>query len=81
MKNVEERAKYDNFELEDNYDFTGAVRGRFYKKKIPMTMRLYNDILIFFKKQASEKKMKYQTLINNLLREHMQNSGLVKTTS
>ena len=33
MKNVEERAKYDNCELEDNYDFTGAVRGRFYKKK------------------------------------------------
>jgi len=73
MKSVEERAKYDSFELEDNYDFSDGVKGRFYKpKKIPTTMRLDNDILIFLKKQASEKKIAYQTLINNLLREYMQ---------
>ena len=73
MKDVEERAKYDNFELEDNYDFTDGIRGRFYKpKKIPISMRLDNDILIFLKKQASEKKIAYQTLINNLLRDYMQ---------
>jgi predicted DNA binding CopG/RHH family protein len=77
MKNVEERAKYDDFELEDSYDFTGGVRGRFYKpKKVPTSMRLDNDILLFLKKEASEKKIAYQTLINNLLREHMQVSGL-----
>jgi predicted DNA binding CopG/RHH family protein len=77
MKSVEERAKFDNFELEDNYDFTDGVRGRFYKpKKIPTSMRLDNDILIFLKKEASEKKIAYQTLINNLLREHMQVAGL-----
>jgi len=76
MKNVEQRAKYDDFELEDNYEFDDAVRGRFYKpKKIPTSMRLDNDILIFLKKQASEKKIAYQTLINNLLREYMQVSG------
>ena len=79
MKNAEERAIYDNFELEDNYEFTDAVRGRFYKpKKIPTSMRLDNDIIMFLKKQASEKKIAYQTLINNLLREHMQVSGLAK---
>jgi predicted DNA binding CopG/RHH family protein len=79
MKNAEERAIYDNFELEDNYDFTDGVRGRFYKpKKIPTSMRLDNDIIMFLKKQASEKKIAYQTLINNLLREHMQVSGLTK---
>jgi hypothetical protein len=50
MKSVKERAKYDNFELEDNYDFSDAVRGRFCKpKKIPTSMRLDNDILIFLK--------------------------------
>jgi len=77
MKSVEERAKFDNFELEDNYDFTDAVRGRFYKpKKVPTSMRLDNDILLFLKKEASEKKIAYQTLINNLLREHMQTAGL-----
>ncbi len=77
MKNVEKRAKFDDFELEDNYDFTNGIRGRFYKpKKVPTSMRLDNDILLFLKKEASEKKIAYQTLINNLLREHMQVSGL-----
>jgi predicted DNA binding CopG/RHH family protein len=77
MKDVEYRAKYDDFELKDNYDFNNGIRGRFYKpKKIPTSMRLDNDILIFLKKQASEKKIAYQTLINNLLRDYMQISGL-----
>ena len=81
MSNVEQRAKYDDFELEDNYDFSNGIRGRFYKpKKIPTSMRLDNDILIFLKKQASEKKIAYQTLINNLLRDYMQVSGLTKPT-
>jgi len=80
MKNVKERAKYDDFELEDSYDFSDGMRGRFYKpKKIPTSMRLDNDILIFLKKQASEKKIAYQTLINNLLREYIQISGLTNT--
>ncbi len=73
MKNVEKREKYDDFELKDNYDFSDGVRGRFYKpKKIPTSMRLDNDVLLFLKKEANEKKIAYQTLINNLLREHMQ---------
>ncbi len=77
MKSVEERAKYDDYEMLDTYDFSDAVRGRFYKpKKIPTSMRLDNDILIFLKKQASEKKIAYQTLINSLLREYMQKEGL-----
>jgi len=77
MKDVKQREKYDEFELEDNYDFSDAIRGRFYKpKKIPTSMRLDNDILIFLKKQASQKKIAYQTLINNLLREYMQVEGL-----
>ena len=76
MKDVELRAKYDDFELKDNYDFSDGIRGRFYKpKKIPTSMRLDNDILIFLKKQASEKKIAYQTLINSLLRDYMQVSG------
>jgi uncharacterized protein (DUF4415 family) len=70
MKNTENRSKYDDFELAENYNFEDGVRGRFYKpKKIPTTIRLDNDILMFFKKQASEKKVAYQTIINNLLRD------------
>ena len=75
MRNSKQREELDNYELEDNYDFSGGTRGRFYKpKKVPTSMRLDNDILIFLKKEASEKKIPYQTLINNLLREHMQTS-------
>jgi len=74
-KNRINQQKYDDFELEDNYDFSNGIRGRFYRpKKIPTSVRLDNDILIFLKKQASEKKIAYQTLINSLLREYMQNS-------
>ena len=75
MRDSKQREELDNYELEDNYDFSGGIRGRFYKpKKVPTSMRLDNDILIFLKKEASEKKIAYQTLINNLLREHMQMS-------
>jgi len=50
MKNANERAKYDDYEMLDNYDFADSVRGRFYEpKKIPTSMRLDNDILIFLK--------------------------------
>lgn len=77
MTQSKDRAKYDDFELTDNYDFTGGIRGRFYKpKKVPTSMRLDDDILLFLKKEASEKRIAYQTLINNLLREHIQHSGL-----
>lgn len=73
MKNVQDRSKYDDFELKDDYDFSSGVRGRFYKpKKVPISLRLDNDILLFLKKEASEKKIAYQGLINTLLREHMQ---------
>lgn len=69
----EERAQYDGFELEESYDFSDGVRGRFYKpKKVPTTMRLDDDVILFFKKMASEKKVAYQTLINGLLRDFMQ---------
>jgi predicted DNA binding CopG/RHH family protein len=82
MKGSDYRAKFDDFEIEDNYDFSDGIRGRFYKpKKIPTSMRLDNDILIFLKKQASEKKIAYQTLINNLLREYMQSFKPTKTVA
>ena len=73
MSNSKDRAKYDDYEMLDNYDFNGAVRGRFYKpKKIPVSLRLDNDIILYFKKLASEKKVPYQTLINNILRKQLQ---------
>ena len=73
MSNIKEREKFDDYEMEDEYDFTNGVRGRFYEpKKIPVSLRLDNDIVLYFKKVASEKKVSYQTLINALLRKELQ---------
>jgi len=73
MSNIKRREKFDKFEMEDEYDFSGGIRGRFYKpKKVPTTLRLDNDIILYFKKLASEKKVPYQTLINALLRKELQ---------
>jgi len=73
MSNIKEREKFDDYEVLDDYDFSGGVRGRFYEpKKIPVSLRLDNDIILFFKKMASEKKVPYQTLINALLRKELQ---------
>ena len=30
MKDIEQRARFDDFELEDHYDFSDGIRGRFY---------------------------------------------------
>ena len=73
MNNIKERKKFDEYEILDEYDFSGGVRGRFYEpKKIPVSLRLDNDIVLFFKKLASEQKVPYQTLINALLRKKLQ---------
>ena len=73
MSNIKQREKFDDYEMKDEYDFTDGVRGRFYEpKKIPVSLRLDNDIVLFFKKLASEQKVPYQTLINALLRKELQ---------
>jgi len=73
MSNIKEREKYDDYEMLEEYDFSGGVRGRFYEpKKIPVSLRLDNDIVLFFKKLASEQKVPYQTLINSILRKKLQ---------
>jgi predicted DNA binding CopG/RHH family protein len=72
MSNIKDREKFDNYEIKDEYDFSGGVRGRFYQpKKIPTTLRLDDDIILYFKKRASEEKVPYQTLINALLRKEL----------
>ncbi len=73
MSNIKERERFDDYEMPEEYDFSGGVRGRFYQpKKIPVSLRLDNDIVLYFKKLASEQKVPYQTLINALLRKKVQ---------
>ena len=79
MNNIKQREKFDDYEMKDEYDFSDGVRGRFYEpKKIPVSLRLDNDIVLFFKKLASEKKVPYQTLINALLRKELQSVEQVR---
>jgi len=33
MKDVEQRTRFDDFELEGDYDFSDGIRGHFYKPK------------------------------------------------
>lgn len=65
-----------DFELREEYDFSKGIRGRFYSpKKISTTIRLDDDILLYLKKLAGIKKTKYQTLLNNILRDYMQHTA------
>ncbi len=64
----------DNFELKDEYDFSKGVRGRFYTPhKKSTTIRLDDDVILYFKKMAGEQKVGYQTLMNSALREFIYN--------
>ena len=71
MKTSTTKQKED-FELKNEYDFSKGIRGRFYRpKKVSTSMRLDNDIILYLKKIANEKKMGYQTLINTILRDYI----------
>jgi uncharacterized protein (DUF4415 family) len=65
--------------MKKEYDFSKGVRGKFYKpNKVQKTLRIDSDVLDFFKIQADKKKVGYQTLINQILRESMEHpSGLI----
>jgi predicted DNA binding CopG/RHH family protein len=59
--------------MKKEYDFSHGTRGRFYSpKKISTTIRLDDDVLLYLKKLASIKKIKYQTLLNSILRDYVE---------
>ncbi len=65
----------DNFEMKSEYDFSNGIRGRFYSPvKKTTTIRFDDDIILYFKKLSSEKKVGYQTLMNMALREYIKNN-------
>ncbi len=66
------KAGDESFVMKEEYDFSRGVRGRFFNpRKISTTIRLDEDVLLYIKKEAREKKLGYQTLLNSLLRDHM----------
>ena len=72
MKDLEKK-----FKMKKEYDFSKGIRGRFYKPhKVATTIRIDNDVIIFFKKLASQEKTGYQTLLNSALREYIHQHGV-----
>ncbi len=66
----------DDFKMKQEYDFSEGIRGRFYTPhKKATTIRLDDDILLYFKKRAGEEKVGYQTLLNAALREYIRLHG------
>jgi uncharacterized protein (DUF4415 family) len=60
----------ESFEMRTEYDFSKGIRGRFYQpKKVSTSIRLDDDVILYFKKKAGEDKVGYQTLMNIALRE------------
>jgi len=50
--------KANEFEIKIEYDFSEGIRGRFYAPtKKSITIRLDDEIILYFKKSASEKKV------------------------
>jgi uncharacterized protein (DUF4415 family) len=69
---------YDDYDLKEEYDFSAGVRGRFYTPhKKSTTIRIDDDVILFFKKLAKEKKLGYQTLLNSALREYINNHAVM----
>lgn len=72
-------SKTDDEEMREEYDFRGGVRGRFYRPhKVAISIRIDDDVLLYLKKIAGLRKVRYQTLLNSLLREQMQKGTLEK---
>ena len=64
----------DMSDIPETLDWTGAVRGKFYRPvKQQITLRIDADVIAWFKAQTPQGRG-YQTNINQALREHVQRS-------
>jgi len=72
MSEINMRNSEETFEVKEEYNFNKGVRGRFYQpQKQTTTIRLDDDVILFFKKQAAERKVGYQSLLNAALRDYI----------
>lgn len=66
----------EEYDIPDEVDMNGAVRGYFYTPhKVSVSMRLDDDIVMYFKKLSLAEKQGYQTLMNMALRKYIQNTA------
>ncbi|MFA5804234.1 MAG: hypothetical protein WC879_06290 [Melioribacteraceae bacterium] len=56
--------------MKKEYDFSNAIRGKFYRKDAQLNLPIYldKDIADFIHKVADQKKIDSQTVVNKMLR-------------
>ncbi len=56
--------------MKKEYDFSGATKGKFYKKNLKLNIPIYLDVdnLQFVEKIASKKKTDLTDVVNDILR-------------
>jgi predicted DNA binding CopG/RHH family protein len=67
--------------MRDNYDFSKGKKNPYAKKlKKPVTIRLDEETVDYFRKLAAETEIPYQTLINMYLRDCASTKKKLKIT-
>jgi len=58
--------------MEEEYDFSQGVRGKFYRPNVRLNLPIYldEDIADFVQKYAQRKKLDVQTVVNEILRSN-----------
>ena len=65
--------------MKEEYDFSNAIKNPYVDKlKKQITIRLDDDIIVYFKKIAEETGMPYQNLINLYLKDCVQKQKQLK---
>ncbi len=68
--------------MKKEYDFSSGERGRFHRpRRVQRTLRLDEDVLIFFEEMAVSAGVPYQTLINLTLRKFAVEDGEIVITT
>lgn len=58
----------NDIEMREEYDFEDSIKNPYISNlKKPITIRLENDTIVYFKKLAKDSGIPYQTLINYFL--------------
>ena len=60
--------------MRKEYDFSGAERGKFYRRNLRLSLPIYleEDVAAFIQQFARKKKVDAQTAVNRILRTNKQ---------
>ncbi|MCX6998965.1 MAG: hypothetical protein NT106_01500 [Candidatus Sumerlaeota bacterium] len=66
--------------MKKEYDFSGGVRGKFYKPDVKLNLPIYLDqeVLAFIESIASKRESDISSVVNEILRSDMRLSKTMK---